>query len=244
MHPQAPGQAPATNFDPPRILNFTTSATLLPVLWDGVYHYTLPKTCLALCEHSPLFASLCHSCSRPRCVLPLTLYMVQEHANDKRQCHNVSEQDNSCSGQVLICQSNHQLHHRLCSSLCKADMTHGLTSDSRRAGCQWWSQAPRVTCALLQVCSILTQQHAVCPNQAQQEHPDLRCRQECRGKPIGCQQSYKLYCTNTQIHFVCFLQAVGFVFRMRSTANGSMVKWTGKEIPNRRRQKGFKPMGS
>lgn len=96
MHPQAPGQAPATNFDPPRILNCTTSATLLLVLWDGVYHCSLPKTCLALCEHSLLFASLRCSCPRPRCVLPLTLYMVQEHALETRQFDIVSEKDNLC----------------------------------------------------------------------------------------------------------------------------------------------------
>jgi len=79
----------------------------------------------------------------------------------------------------------------LCSFLCKTHVTHVLTSDSRRAGCQW-SQAQRVTCALLQVCSVLTQQHAFCPNQAQQEHFNQRCRQECQGKWIGDQQSCKL----------------------------------------------------
>ncbi len=34
----------------------------------------------------------------------------------------------------------------LCLFLCKTHVTHVLTSDSRRAGCQW-SQAQRVTCA-------------------------------------------------------------------------------------------------
>ncbi len=77
MHPRGPGQAPATNFDPPRIPNCTISATLPLALWGGVYRYTPPKTCLALCEHSPLFASLCCSCPRPRCVLPYSLCMAQ-----------------------------------------------------------------------------------------------------------------------------------------------------------------------
>ena len=91
MHTRGPGQAPATNFDPPRIPNCTTSATLLLAVWDGVYRCTPPKTCLALCEHSPLFASLCHSFPRPRCALPYTLCVVQGHAHERRQSDNVSK---------------------------------------------------------------------------------------------------------------------------------------------------------
>ncbi len=34
------------------------------------------------------------------------LCMVQGHAHERRQCDNVSEQDISCSGHALLCQSN------------------------------------------------------------------------------------------------------------------------------------------
>jgi len=50
-------------------------------------------------------------------------------------------------------------------------------------------------------------------------------------------------CTNAGGDFVSHKQ-LALIFRKRSTVSGSMVKWTGKQIPNRKRQKGYKPKGS
>ncbi len=168
--------------------------------------------------------------------------MVQGHAHERRQRDNVSEQDDSCSGHVLLCQSN------LVASR-KALFV------SLQSSCDIWDDKQKQAGSLSVV--VADPKGHKCALPSLQHLDSATCLLPQSGTTGASQPAVKTGVSGQMDRTSAIMQVVQvleltlfrasswlYSFRRRSTVSGSTVKWTGKQIPNRKRQKGYKPMGS